>query len=101
MQIEFQKNLNEDNTNIVFTKEELEGLPDDFLNSLQREKEGDGYIVTLQYPDLVPVLKLAKRDETRRKLDIANASKCQQENTPLIEKVLQLRRGKFTFHKLV
>jgi len=92
MQIEFQKNLNEDDTKLVFTKDELEGLPEDFLKGLKAgENEGE-YVVTLQYPDLVPVLKLAKKESTRKKLDHAHASKCQESNTPLLEKTLQLRR---------
>ena len=91
MQIEFQKNLNEDDTKLVFTKDELEGLPEDFLKGLKAgENEGE-YVVTLQYPDLVPVLNLAKKESTRKKL--AHASKCQESNTPLLEKTLQLRRG--------
>lgn len=97
MQIEFQKNLNEDSTKLLFTKDDLEGLPDDFINGLKPgEKDGE-YYVTLQYPDLVPVLKLAKKEETRKKLDAANAAKCQAENTPLMEKVLQLRRGNICY----
>ena len=92
MSIEFSKNLGEDNTQLTFSKEELEGLPEDFLSGLKKgEKEGE-FIVTLQYPDLLPVLRMAKKSATRQRMDKANSSKCQESNTPLLEKTLLLRR---------
>jgi metallopeptidase MepB len=63
LQIEFQKNINEDVSSVKFTREELEGLPEDFINNLKTiEAEGKSYyVVTLKYPDLIPTLQMAKR----------------------------------------
>lgn len=46
-----------------FTIEELEGLPNDFINNLKTKEENGQkyYIVTLKYPDLIPTLQMAKR----------------------------------------
>lgn len=47
------RNMNEENSKYHFTREELRGLPDSFFSG--REMEGDKYVVTLKYPDYVPV----------------------------------------------
>jgi hypothetical protein len=38
-------------------------------------------------------MRYAHNEETRRKLDIANAAKSMHENTPLLEETLALRHG--------
>ena len=38
--IQFQQNINEDKTSREFTKEELAGLPDDFLENLNKSEDG-------------------------------------------------------------
>lgn len=90
--IEFQKNLNEDTTQLLFDEWELEGCPSDFLQSLGRSDNDDKkYIVTLKVPDVLPVMKYAKRPETRKKLDFARSSQCQSVNVPLFEQALKIR----------
>lgn len=34
LSIKFQRNLNEDNTKLFFTREELAGMPEDFIDEL-------------------------------------------------------------------
>ncbi|NXU71739.1 NEUL protein, partial [Oreotrochilus melanogaster] len=90
--IDFSKNLNEENTFLVFSKEELEGLPDDFIKSLEKTEE-DKYKITLVYKkkedfDILPsflavfcssLLALAFREE------------CLIENTKILQQLLPLR----------
>lgn len=77
IQIEFQKNLNEENNGIWFTKEELDGVPQDVLDTLEKGTGGnEGKLrLTFKYPDLFPTLKFAKNPETRRKVFIENENK--------------------------
>jgi len=46
----------------------------------------------LKYPELFPVLEQCRVEETRKKMDFANGSKCIQQNTPLLEEAILLRQ---------
>lgn len=77
IQIAFTKNLNEENGGIWFTKEELDGVPEDVVDNLEKGTgENEGKLkLSFKYPDLFPTLKFAKNADTRRKLFIDNENK--------------------------
>lgn len=77
IQIEFQKNLNEENNGLWFAKEELDGVPQDVLDTLEKGTgENEGKLrLSFKYPDLFPTLKFAKNPETRRKVFVENENK--------------------------
>ncbi|KAH0537202.1 hypothetical protein FGG08_005980 [Glutinoglossum americanum] len=90
--ITFQKNLNEEAGGIWFKPEDLDGVPEDVLSSLQKgEGENAGKLrLTFKYPDLFPTLKYAKNPETRKKVFIDNENKSNQ-NVPLFQEAVILR----------
>ncbi|KAI1416867.1 Metalloprotease [Hypoxylon sp. FL1857] len=90
--IEFQKNLNEENGGLWFTKEELDGVPSDVVEGLEKGTgENEGKLkLSFKYPDLFPTLKFAKNPETRKKVFIANENKVNQ-NAPLFKETILLR----------
>ncbi|KAJ2544572.1 metalloendopeptidase, partial [Coemansia sp. RSA 1933] len=90
--VRFSRNVNEGDGKILLTREELDGLPDSYFDSRTTETE-DGvekYVVTTKYPDLVPVMQLAKREDTRRRLLYVEETRC-PENIPLLENAAKLR----------
>ncbi|KAK2705101.1 hypothetical protein QYM36_017217 [Artemia franciscana] len=91
LSLTFGKNLNEDTTKLHFSAEELDGLPDDFLEALDKDEEGK-YVVTLQYPHYFPVLRKCKKSETRKILATAYQSKCMNENVPILEELIRIRK---------
>lgn len=92
LQTEFSKNTNEENGFLLFTEKELNGVPELTLEQYEVVEE-DGtkkYKVTFKYPDILPVLKYAHDQETRKKAHLANLNKV-PENAPLLDKIVRLR----------
>jgi len=90
LSVNFQKNLNEDTTHLYFDPKELAGVPEDLVNSL--EKNEDGKVkVTMQYPHFFPVTRKCKVPETRFLVEKTFQSVCMKENTGILEEIIQLR----------
>lgn len=87
---DFESNVTKARKAVVFTKAELEGVPDSFL--AQVKTGDDKYTVmaniTWQY---ISVMDNARREETRRKLLIEHDNLARAENIPLLERILPLR----------
>lgn len=77
----FNRNVNETNPSLSFSRAELEGLTEDYLQSLKRDEANtQNFLVSLKYPELVPLMQRAKVEETRRKMEFLNSTKCMDVN---------------------
>ncbi|KAF2475700.1 zincin [Lindgomyces ingoldianus] len=92
LSIAFQKNLNEENGGLWFTPDELAGVPEDLVASLEKGTgENEGKVrLTFKYPDLFPTLKYASNAATRKRVFVENENKCNQ-NVPLFRETVLLR----------
>lgn len=87
----FSANLNNDTTSVLFTAEELAGVPAEILIELTRSPEGL-YKVTTKSTDYTNVMENATSSETRKKMLIAYQNRAATANTELLEKAVQVRQ---------
>ncbi|KAJ2708185.1 metalloendopeptidase [Coemansia sp. IMI 203386] len=92
LSIKFSRSINEKDGRVLFTRQELDGLSEDYFDGRPTEIE-DGiekFVVTTKYPDLVPVMQMAKDEKTRKRLMVVSESRC-PENIELLEEAVRLR----------
>lgn len=90
LETEFEKTINEWSDFIEVTREQLAGLPERYIEGLERS--GDRYRVTLKYPDLFPFMKLADDDAARKELVTKYYRKGGTENLDRLAQMIRLRQ---------
>lgn len=88
---EFVINLNNDNTSLLFSPDDLTGLPPETLSTFQKTDTGS-YLVTLKYPDYYAIMQNADHPETRKRMLSAFVNRQAGPNTRLLEEAISLRR---------
>ena len=99
--IAFRSCLSEDTSHIWVKEDELAGVPQDLVSTLERSATGELKVthkpgqlksipsllnqVTCQYPHYHPVIKKCSVPETRFKIEKAFQSRCVDHNTKIIE----------------
>jgi len=90
LEVSFANVIAEDRSTVAFTEAELEGCPEDFIKGLSKNEEGR-FLATMQYPDVFGILKYAKREETRRRMDEAFNNRAKG-NVKLLAEAVALRQ---------
>ena len=89
--IDFNHALNEENTNITFSKDDLIGIPESELASHQKNSNNE-FIFDLKYPDYFLIMKFAKNFQTREKMLSKFMNRCFPDNLDRLNKALTLRK---------
>ncbi len=92
VEVMFQRNLNEYTDGIEVIREQLAGLPDDFVERLSPGERKGTYRVSLDYPEVNPFLDQAHDRTLRRELFMKNWNRAVEGNRPLLDEALDLRR---------
>ena len=87
---DFDRNIAEARQELVFTADELAGVPEDFLKSVRRE-DGTYAVLANVTPHRMAVMMNAKSEATRKALDTAYSSLAQKDNGPLLDQIVALR----------
>jgi len=85
----FSLNLANENIKIELNEEDLIGLSEHFIDSRLNNNK---VIVTLKYPDVVPIMDYCKNRDTRKKISIEFRRRCINENTSISEQAFKLRK---------
>ena len=89
--IKFDKNVQEYKDPLTVTRDQLQGLGEDYISKLEKTDDGK-YIVTLDYPDYVPFMLNADDEQARKELEYKYNRRGGEENVELLEKTVTLRR---------
>jgi len=87
---EFGANNSAADVSVSFTREELEGVPENFLNQWDN---GDGTFTVKASvtPQFVTVMTNARSEDARKKMKIARYTVNQEKNSPLLNEMVRLR----------
>jgi thimet oligopeptidase len=87
----FERNIREDGTTVKVRPEQLAGLPQDWLDA---HPAGDDGLVelTLEYPDVVPVLQFGTDRDVRVTVHTAFNNRAWPENDDVLAELLALRQ---------
>lgn len=85
----------------ILHKSELKGIPEPILEQYAeeaKERNLDGFVITLQYPSYIPFMTYCENRELRKELALANGKKSfdngEFDNQNLIKEIVKLRQEK-------
>lgn len=87
--IEFNKNIADDETVVLLTRDELAGVPEDIYANLPNTQ--GVYAVSMAYPVYIPVMENCTNELTRQKMWMAYKRRGGKTNVGVLERVLKLR----------
>lgn len=89
--LQFGRNVQEDVRTVLIRKEQLEGLPQDYIARHQPDADGN-YSLTTDQPDIGPVLSFARDASVRRQLQLAYDNRAYPANSKVLLDLLQARQ---------
>lgn len=90
--VRYQQNIDEWEDYILATRDDLEGMPDIWIDNLEVDEETKKYKVTIDYPDMIPFLENSPRRDLREQLRFKFTTVAIEENRKLLEEALAIRQ---------
>ncbi len=88
--IQFRQTLNEVTDTVFFSKEELDGVPDNVVDNFKKDEKGN-FVVGMSYPEVFPILDFGNNPMTRKKIAVAFGNRAIGENVERLEKIVAIR----------
>lgn len=89
--VAFARNIDEYRDWLDLTRDELEGLPDDYISRLSAGEAEGTFRVSLDYPEYYPFMDQARRADLRRQLQFKFFNQAREQNLPILEEAVRLR----------
>ncbi len=90
--VRFQQNIDEWQDWILCDRDDLDGLPESFIESLDIDEETGKYKVTIDYPNLIPFMENARRRDLREALRFKFNTVAVEENRKILAEATVLRQ---------
>jgi thimet oligopeptidase len=93
LEVAFARNINDDQEGIQVTREQLAGLPDEYIERLEAGDSPGTFKVGIKRPELTPFLAQAHDRALREKLLRRDWTSAKETNLPILEEALKIRHG--------
>lgn len=90
--VEFERNIAEWDDALVVTRDDLEGLPDWYGESLDAGDEEGELKITMAYPNVIPFVQNAARRDLREALMFKFNNRAREENRKILEEAVSIRQ---------
>lgn len=90
LQVAYERNLAEVDDGIDMTRDELDGLPDDYVERLEKNDDGT-FRVTMAYPDYMPFIEQGRNRDLRKAMQFKFWNRAAETNTALLGEAVGIR----------
>ena len=88
IELQCEQAINENVSNVLFSKDELKGVPEDVVSSLPIDEKSGKLLASTKAPVRVPIMQNASIRETRKKMYSVASEICSTTNGPLINELV-------------
>ena len=88
---EFDRDIRDNQTRVVFSADEVVGLPRDYLAKAKRDDKSN-YLLGFEYPEYLPFMANAENEEARRRYQFAFQNRGTPRNIELLAEAMRLRK---------
>ena len=96
---EFARNIRENDTRLTFTPAEVAGLPQTWLDRVERDADGN-FVVGFDYPDYIPFMTSAHDAEARKRYYAGYTNRGTPRNLEVLDEIVAMRREIATLYGL-
>jgi len=93
LEVEFSKNLDSWDDGLDLTRDELDGLPDSYVEALRPGTQPGTHYVSMDYPDYTPFMQQSRRRDLRETMQRKFWNRAADANLPLLAEAVALRQA--------